>query len=445
MTEKTEQPTPKKIRDAREEGQIAKSVEIATGIQLAVLLGYFWLRGEDIIDAFQSIIEVAIASIGEPLRVAMGRVVTVTGTLMLHLLAPVGIVLILATVGSVMAQIGPLFAPKFIKPKGERISPLTNAKQLFSLRSLFEFGKSLLKVSILSIAFYLLIKRYLYSFQFLPLCGTECGLRVTGVLIGWLWGILVLFYVVFAIADLAFQKRTLTKQLMMSRDEIQKEFKNTEGDPHIKHKRKEIHRDIQSGSMAANVKRSTAVVRNPTHVAVCLYFVAGETPLPQVIEKGIDARARRMIAIAEEAGVPMVEEVHVARRLYARTEVGDYIPAELFEPVAEILNLVNEMKQSDEGIEDAETDADDDAEEIETGSDDGADDHNGNVSNNVGDNVSDNLGDNLGDTEAEDTETDNDIDSDSDAAGTRPARGGVDPRGGSGRGPRTDPRRPADG
>lgn len=422
MTEKTEQPTPKKIRDAREEGQIAKSVEIATGIQLAVLLGYFWLRGEDIIDAFQSIIEVTIASIGEPLRVAMGRVVTVTGALMLHLLAPVGIVLVLATVGSVMAQIGPLFAPKFIKPKGERISPLTNAKQLFSLRSLFEFGKSLLKVSILSIAFYLLIKRYLYSFQFLPLCGTECGLRVTGVLIGWLWGILVLFYVVFAIADLAFQKRSLTKQLMMSRDEIQKEFKNTEGDPHIKHKRKEIHRDIQSGSMAANVKRSTAVVRNPTHVAVCLYFVAGETPLPQVIEKGIDARARQMIAIAEEAGVPMVEEVHVARRLYARTEVGDYIPAELFEPVAEILHLVNEMKQADEDVEDAEMDAEEDAAEIETGSEDGADD-NGN-----------------------DNDIDINIDSDPDAAGTRPARGGgIDPRGGSGRGPRSDPRRPADG
>ncbi|MFX6760169.1 EscU/YscU/HrcU family type III secretion system export apparatus switch protein, partial [Acinetobacter baumannii] len=76
--------------------------------------------------------------------------------------------------------------------------------------------------------------------------------------------------------------------------------------------------------------------RNPTHVAVCLYFVAGETPLPQVIEKGADARARQIIAIAEKAGVPWVEQVFVARRLHARTEVGDYIPAELFEPVAEI-------------------------------------------------------------------------------------------------------------
>lgn len=425
MTEKTEQPTPKKIRDARQEGQIAKSVEIATGIQLAVLLGYFWVRGEDLIDAFQNIIEVAIASIGEPLRVAMGRVATVAATLMLHLLAPVGIVLVLATVGAVMAQIGPLFAPKFIEPKGERISPLTNAKQLFSLRSLFEFGKSLLKVSILSIAFYLLIKRYLYSFQFLPLCGAECGLRVTGVLIGWLWGILVLFYVVFAIADLAFQKRSLTKQLMMSRDEIHKEFKNTEGDPHIKHKRKEIHRDIQSGSMAANVKRSTAVVRNPTHVAVCLYFVAGETPLPQVIEKGADARARQIIAIAEKAGVPMVEQVYVARRLHARTEVGDYIPAELFEPVAEILSLVSEMGQAEEGLEDDDPDGDEDATED---TDKTRDDSDGDIG---------------ADTENV-TDTENDIDPDA-ASPNQGFDGDVDPRGDSGRGPRSDPRRPAEG
>lgn len=431
MTEKTEQPTPKKIRDAREEGQIAKSVEIATGIQLAVLLGYFWVRGEDMIDAFQNIIEVAIASTGEPLRVAMGRVATVSGTLMLHLLAPVAVVLVLATVGAVMSQIGPLFAPKFIKPKGERISPLTNAKQLFSLRSLFEFGKSLLKVSILSIAFYLLIKRYLYSFQFLPLCGAECGLRVTGVLIGWLWGILVLFYVVFAIADLAFQKRSLTKQLMMSRDEIQKEFKNTEGDPHIKHKRKEIHRDIQSGSMAANVKRSTAVVRNPTHVAVCLYFVAGETPLPQVIEKGVDARARQMIAIAEEAGVPMVEQVYVARQLHARTEVGDYIPAELFEPVAEILSLVNEMRQAEEGFGDDELD--DEVDDEHTESDADAD--------------SDTDTDTDTDT-AIDTDTDTDTDADTASPTPSPSPGtdgGVDPRGDSGCNPPSDPRRPADG
>lgn len=235
-------------------------------------------------------------------------------------------------------------------------------------------------------------------------------------LIGWLWAILVLFYVVFAIADLAFQKRSLTRQLMMSRDEIQKEFKNTEGDPHIKHKRKEIHRDIQSGSMAANVKRSTALVRNPTHVAVCLYFVPGETPLPQVIEKGADARARRMIAIAEEAGVPMVEQVHVARRLYARTDVGDYIPAELFEPVAEILSLVSEMRQAEEALDgDLDGDLDDEPdEEPDADSECGA-------------------------------EAGTEADSDTDAASPKPGPdGGADPRGDGGRGPRSDPRRPAD-
>lgn len=351
MSEKTEQPTPKKLRDAREEGQIAKSVEVATGVQLAVLLGYFWWRGEDLLDTFEQMFELAIGSVNLPLDVAMDRIVTGTVSMTLYLLSPMAIVLAIATVAAVLAQVGPLFAPKFIHPKGERISPLSNFKQLFSLRSVFEFGKSLIKVSLLSFTFYLLMKRYLNSFQFLSLCGIECGLRVTGVLIAWLWGILVLFYIGFAVADYAFQRRSLIKQLMMSRDEIMKEFKNTEGDPHIKHKRKEQHREIQSGSLASNVKRSTAMVRNPTHIAVCLYYVPGETPLPQVIEKGADDRARQMVNIAEEAGVPMVEEVFVARTLFARTDVGDYIPAELFKPVADILNLVNELREAEEDLD----------------------------------------------------------------------------------------------
>jgi type III secretion protein U len=351
MSEKTEQPTPKKIRDARQEGQIAKSMEVATGVQLAVLLGYFWVRGEDMLDTFEQMFEVSIASVNQPLGEAMDRIVTATVSMTLNLLAPMAIVLGIASLGAVLGQVGPLFAPKFIQPKGERVSPLKNFKQLFSLRSLFEFAKSLIKVSLLSFTFYLLMKRYLNSFQFLSLCGIECGLRVTGVLIGWLWGILVLFYIVFAVADYAFQRRTLINQLMMSRDEIMKEFKNTEGDPHVKHKRKEQHRELQSGSLASNVKRSTAMVRNPTHIAVCLYFVPGETPLPQVIEKGADDRALRMVAIAEEAGVPMVEEIHVARTLFARTEIGEYIPAELFQPVADILNLVNELKEAEEDID----------------------------------------------------------------------------------------------
>lgn len=389
MSEKTEQPTPKKIRDARQEGQIAKSVEVTTGVQLAVLLGYFWARGEDMVDAFQNMMEVAVANTGVPLQTAIGHSLRAIGMLTLNLLAPMAIALLLTTVAAVLIQVGPLFAPKFVQPKGQRISPLSNAKQLFSLRSLFEFAKSLLKVTLLSVTFYLLLKRYLNCFQFLPLCGIECGLRVTGVLVGWLWAILVLFYIAFAIADFTFQKRSLTKQLMMSRDEIMKEFKNTEGDPHIKHKRKEIHREIQSGSLASNVKRSTAMVRNPTHIAVCLYYVAGETPLPQVIEKGADARALAMIRIAEEAGIPMVEEVHVARRLYARTEVGDCIPPELFEPVAEILSLVNEMRDAappDESI-DGDDDGEDAGADVDADEDAGDSDGDGSGGNEIGDGI----------------------------------------------------------
>ncbi|KVX89289.1 EscU/YscU/HrcU family type III secretion system export apparatus switch protein [Burkholderia ubonensis] len=340
MSEKTEQPTAKKRTDARRKGQVAKSTEITSGAQLAVLLGYFLFEGPHLMQAFETLTNASITVVNDDPVTALGSWLGVLGAVFARFVLGIALVIIGVTVIAVVAQIGPLLAPEALKPSADKINPIANAKQMFSMKSLFEFAKSLSKVGILSIIFYYLIRQYTPSLQYLPLCSVDCGFVVGVRLLYWMWAALIGFYVLFGIADFAFQRYNTTKQLMMSIEDIKQEYKNSEGNPELKHKRKEIHREVQSGSLAANVAKSTVVIRNPTHVAVCLYYDAVSAPLPEVIETGRGKRALHIVALAERAGVPIVENVPVARALATRIPIGQTIPPDLFEPVAHILRLV---------------------------------------------------------------------------------------------------------
>ncbi|MBB6155216.1 type III secretion protein U [Pseudomonas sp. JAI115] len=343
MSEKTEKPTAKKIRDARAKGQVAKSAEITSGVQLAVMLGYFLLEGPYLLDSFTRLLDTSIAVIRLDLTSALKQLGDLFIEVLLRIGGGIAAPLILITMLTIMAQIGPLLAPEAMKPSLKKINPLTNAKQMFSKQKLFEFGKSIAKVAVLSLIFFYLIRQYGPTLQFLPLCTVTCGLQVSIQLLFWMWTVLIGFYVLVGATDFAFQRYNTEQQLKMSLQDIKQEYKNAEGDPHIKHKRRELHREVQSGSLAANVKKSTLVVRNPTHVAVCLYFREGETPLPQVLEVGHDHVALNIVALAEKAGIPVAENIGVARALAAQCPVGSYIPPDLFEPVAHLLRIAMQL------------------------------------------------------------------------------------------------------
>ncbi|CAH0536007.1 EscU/YscU/HrcU family type III secretion system export apparatus switch protein [Vibrio marisflavi] len=343
MAEKTEKPTQKKIKDARKKGQVAKSNEVTTGVQLAAILLFFYFQGTSLMVGMQDIITVTLDSLNLPIERAFGNIVGAFMEFTLHFGVGLALMLIFITLLTIIAQIGPLFAPESIQPKGEKINPLSNFKNIFSMKSLFELFKSCLKVALLSIIFAYILNKYSSSLQFLPLCGLECGLSVTATLCFWLWGCLIAFYVVFGALDFAFQKHTTMKQLMMSKEDIKQEHKDSEGNPEIKQKRKETHKEIQSGSLADNVKKSSVLVRNPTHLAVCLFYQEGETPLPKVLEKGRGEMALHMVKLAEKYNVPVVENVPLARALMANVESEQYIPESLFEPVAEILRAINNI------------------------------------------------------------------------------------------------------
>lgn len=348
MSEKTEKPTPKKIRDARNKGQVAKSTEITSGVQLAVLLAYLCLEGPHLLQALQAMVEVAINTVNQDINTGINQLIGTFIGIATRFLGGIAALVIVISVATIIAQIGPLLATEAMKPSLNKFNPLANLKQMFSMRSLFEFLKSIFKVSVLSLIFFYLLRQYSPSIQFLPLHDVTSGMHVSIQLLFWMWATLIGFYIIFGIADFTFQRYNTNKQLMMSLEDIKQEHKNAEGNQEIKQKRKETHREIQSGSLAKNVAKSTAVVRNPTHVAVCLYYSPGITPLPQVIEVGHNAVALHIVNLAEKSGVPVVENIDVARALAAQTPVGHYIPAELFEPVAQILRLAMKLSYDDE-------------------------------------------------------------------------------------------------
>lgn len=340
MSEKTEKPTEKRIRDARKKGQVIKSQELVVGVQLATLLCYLIFIGPDFFSGLQHCIETALEALSLPMRPALSKVMGAFFSVMLRFIGGMIGLLILVTLAALLGQVGFLLATEALTLKLDKLNPVTNLQQLFSLRSLFEVGKSLFKIILLGLIFTYILRQYIGTFQFLPASGLAAAMPLAATLIIWLWGTLVACYVVFALADYAFQRHSLMKQLRMSKDEIKREYKESEGNPEVKSRRRETHREIQSGSLSVKVKKSSVVVKNPSHIAVCLYYRSGETPLPQVLEKGVDQQALQMVALALQFGVPVVEDVSLARTLLEEVEVNHYIPEHLFEPVAALLRLV---------------------------------------------------------------------------------------------------------
>lgn len=351
MSEKTEQPTAKRIRDAREEGQVAKSQEINAVVQLGLILLWLVAQGPALYGALAGFISSTVGAVNLPLDAAVAQLTGQLAALTLRFVFGLAGLLALALTLTGLIQSGFLFAPKAIQPSAQRINPLSNAKQMVSLMKLFELFKMLLKVGVLGVTFTYLIERYAASFAHLPQAGLAAGMAVCVQMGQWMWAILLGVTLAFAVADYAMQHHQLRKQLMMSREDIKQEFKNSEGSPEIKHRRREMHREVQSGSLAGKVAKSSVVVRNPTHIAVCLRYEEDETPLPQVLEYGRDARALHIVALAEKHGVPVVENVPLARALLASTQPGDYIPEPLFAAVAQVLRLVRERVEEEEDDE----------------------------------------------------------------------------------------------
>lgn len=343
MAEKTEPPTPKKLRDARKKGQVAQSKEVVSATLICSVFIYLWVMSDYYVSEVTQLIILPTTLAHLPFDQALKLVLDGMLWGMVKLVGPFILMVFALGILANVAQVGVLFTGTPIKPEFKKINPVEGAKKIISKKSLFELLKSIIKISVLATLIYLLLVDSLSDFTKVPLCGLQCLPSLIANIFKWLFIYSGIAFLTLAIIDFTWQKSQHIKQLKMSKDEVIREHKEMEGDPQIKGKRKQLHQELLNSDIKPKVKQSTAVVVNPTHVAVGIYYEQGKVDLPVITIMGTDEVAKRIKAIARDENIPMMENVPLARALLASSEVGAYIPSDLIEPVAEVLKWVKSI------------------------------------------------------------------------------------------------------
>ena len=354
--EKTEMPTPKKLRDARDKGQVCTSKDIVSTAILVVMFALLGWMGVALADDM----EVLLKFIGGGMEGdadGMVRQASAMTVLMIckHSFIFVVVAAVIGIIGNV-AQIGFLFTFEPVIPKLEKLNPVEGAKKIFSMKNLFEFLKNVVKVSFLG---YLLYKIIWASVpELLTMCyGTIDDIfPCLKVMLKRLAVYTAFGYIVIAIVDRLFQGRNFTKQMMMTKDEVKREYKEMEGSAEIKQAQRQFRDELLNGPDPVKAaKKSSVVVTNPTHLAVGIRFAADEAPLPRICALGAGKTARIIRETALAEGIPVMEDRPLARALYAEGKIEDFIPDALIEPVAELLKWAKQIQ--DARKEEAELDS----------------------------------------------------------------------------------------
>ncbi|MBR3880336.1 MAG: type III secretion system export apparatus subunit SctU [Mailhella sp.] len=346
MSDKTEQPTPKRLREAREKGDVCKSQDIAPALTVLGIGLYLIANGENIFKTVSQMVAVPMAFAMLPFEEAMAKALPLVIDAAIILVAPVvGIVMGLAFIG-VISQTGVLFAFKAAMPKLENLDPKKWFQKVFSMKNLFELFKNFVKVGVLGFVVWSVLEQYLPVLFEMPKRGIGAMWTVVGAAMGDLFLKSAAAFAVIAALDYLYQRYKYNQNHMMTKDEVKREYKESEGDPHIKGKRKQLQKELMSQAPMNNVRNAKVLVTNPTHFAVALDYEKDRTALPVILVKGHGERALRMMEIAREAGIPIMRNVPLARALYHNGTEEDFIPIDLMEPVAEVLRWVQSLEQA---------------------------------------------------------------------------------------------------
>ena len=345
--EKTEMPTPKKLRDARQKGQVCTSKDIVSTAILIVLFVVLAWMGVALVNDSAVLMGYIGDRVGDDPFGATRQAMAATAIIICkHSFIFVFVAAVIGIAAN-MAQIGFLFTLEPIIPKMEKLNPVEGAKKIFSMKNLFEFLKNVVKVCFLS---YLLYKIIWASVpELLTMCyGTVDDIFPCLKLMLKRLAIYTAFgYIVIAVVDRIFQGRNFTKQMMMTKDEVKREYKEMEGSAEVKQAQRQFRDEILNGPDPVKAaKKSNVVVTNPTRLAVGIRYNADEAPLPRIcaIGSGPIAKIIRETALAE--GIPIMEDKPLARALYAESKLDDFIPDSLIEPVAEVLKWAKQLQDA---------------------------------------------------------------------------------------------------
>ena len=342
--DKTEEPTSKKIEDARKEGNIAKSAEISGAVILTVGTVYLLFFSSYSMVEIKKLMLFSYSFIGQELNGPLFYAITSQMTLALFkALAPLFILVIILALASNWFQFGFLTIP--LKFDLQKLDPLKGLKNIFGLKKLIEALKLFLKLFIIMFVMILLL---MITYQdFISMMNQETTVTITTMikLTFYFLSAILLIIIIFAIIDFYFTKHYYMKSLRMSKQEIKDEFKNMEGDPQVKGRIRRIQMQMAQKRMMSSVPDADVVITNPTHYAVALKYDNKVNSAPKVVAKGIDFLALKIRDIAKENKIPIIENPVLARSLYDQIDVDKEIPSEFYKAMAEIFSYVYELKK----------------------------------------------------------------------------------------------------
>lgn len=350
--EKTEPATEKKLREAREDGKVSKSKELVFAFDLIVFFLLLKIFVSFLGDGFEETFRYTYGSMGTLAKQSAGsfsegEASTFISSILLEILKLMLPFLVFGFVVTVLVnilQVGWKVTGKPLKPKPDKFNPINGMKRIISKDSIFELVKSIIKIALIIYVAYTAIKDdaqkifVLYDMplnQALAFCGSviiNAGLKIS------------IVYLVVGLADFIYQKYRFKEDMKMTKQEVKDEYKNTEGNPEIKGCQRQRMREASRQRMMQDVPKADVVITNPTHLAVAIKYDAEKAKAPVVLAKGEDYLAQKIREKAKENGIEIVENKPLARMLYANVEIGEEIPPELYQAVAEILAMVYNMK-----------------------------------------------------------------------------------------------------
>lgn len=347
--EKTEEPTAKKRADARKKGQVARSQEINSAFVL--LIGFFGLKllWDSIYSTIATYTTYVFSNLNQTvdteniLRIFIGIVIILAKTAF-----PIMLFIMLIGLAINFFQVGLNFNTESIEFKLDKLNPINGFGRIFSKRSLVELVKSFFKILVIGFFLYRFIHEQILAMPQFMFFDLTTSLALVAEIIFRMAFIVIGVIMVMAFMDYGYQKWQTTQDLKMSKQEVKDEMKQTEGDPQIKGKIRQKQRQMAMARMMKEVPKADVIITNPTHYAVALSYEQGMVA-PSVIAKGQDLVAQRIKEIGREARVPIVENKPLARTLYAAVQVGDSVPQELYQAVAEVLAYVYRLKHARRG------------------------------------------------------------------------------------------------
>jgi type III secretion YscU/HrpY family protein len=350
--DKTEKPTPKKLEDARKKGDVSKSKEVTSVVGLALWLtlgalvvGYAVARLSALFESLFVVVGQGWSATGYAgaVRSLGGQAVEVALLLVAMLVVPATLVGLLTD----FLQAGPVLSFEKLKPKLDHMNPVEGVKRMFTMDNLIEVVKGVVKTALLFLIGWLVVRSALPQIVGLarspdlpPQAVGQLLWQLTLKALAWT----VAIFALVSILDAVWQRHSFMKKMRMSIRDIKQEMKDSEGDPHVKAQRKQAHMEWSQRSATQAARNANALVVNPTHVAIAIDYDKETSPVPTIAAKGEDHVAREMREAAEAAGVPIVRNVPLARDLLARGEVGEVVPQDLFDVIAEVILWAKEVR-----------------------------------------------------------------------------------------------------